>query len=232
MPGCAYAAAVLVRRTHQRPVLPVCNKKQVHGLAQRSIQDEETFLRTALVSRYFLSAELVEEFDGIKMQPGNVKACRSSNEDRGLFEFLKRRSSSQNRISEVHQRGCKYRREVKTTEITVDPWKVMFSKPSINDKFSCGRSLEATIQALQKGDIGITEIPMITVIQQGGCFVTLDHRRLYCFRAALPKGTAIPVMLLKTRWLAHRSIAPNAKVYSAVRVERVKQPGERVCILE
>jgi len=248
MPGCAYAGTVLVRlqqrlpiwSTHSksRKVWPVrqatsvsadiCERKsfsarssihqQAHVLTsqtQNSMVDEEAFVPIASESLYFLSARAGEEFDSKGLfsttRLKDIKTCRSSNED--------------------HWRGCKYRRQVNTTEISVDPWKVMFSKPSICDRFSCGRSIAATIQALQKGDVCVADIPKITVIQQGGCFITLDHRRLYCFRAALPKGTAIPVILLKTRWLANRSIEPNARMYSAVRVERdyLKQ-GERECV--
>lgn len=121
---------------------------------------------------------------------------------------------------EEHWRGCKYRRSVEHTEITVDPWRVMFSKPSISDRFTCGRSLVGTIEGLQKGNINVEDIPKIMVVEQGGRFITLDHRRLYCFRSALPKGTSIQVLLLKTSWLAHRYIPPGAKVYSAVRVEK------------
>lgn len=157
----------------------------------------------------------VEEFDSI----GSL-ATTQSNE-------VKIRKSP----DEAHWRGCKYRRQVETTEITVDPWKVMFSKPCICDRFSCGRSLKDTIAALHKGDIAVHDIPKITVTQLRGRIVTLDHRRLYCFRAALPKGTTIPVMLLKTTWLAHRYIAPNSKMYSAVRVDREHlKNAERECV--
>lgn len=116
-------------------------------------------------------------------------------------------------------RGCKFRRKVETAIIAADPWKIFFSNPRINNCFSCGRSLTDTIEALQKGDITVEDIPKITVVERGGRLITLDHRRLFCFRAALPKGAEIPVQLLQTPWLAHRSLAPNPQVYNSVRVE-------------
>merc|ERR1719160_2491537 len=95
----------------------------------------------------------------------------------------------------------------------------MFSNPRINDRFSCGRSLANTINALQTGSIAVEDIPKITVVRQGDRFITLDHRRLYCFRAALPVGAVIPVMVVESSWLGHRYRTPDAPTYDAVRVE-------------
>lgn len=113
----------------------------------------------------------------------------------------------------------KLRKKLQATVITVDPWKVMFSNPRINDCFSCGRSLADTIKGLQNGSVTVEDVPKIRVIQQRDRFVTLDHRRLYCFRAALPLGTEIPVLLLKQPWLGPKYVVPDAPVYDAVCVE-------------
>eukprot|EP00746_Dinoflagellata_sp_MGD_P143086 gnl/MRDRNA2_/MRDRNA2_75961_c0_seq1.p1 gnl/MRDRNA2_/MRDRNA2_75961_c0~~gnl/MRDRNA2_/MRDRNA2_75961_c0_seq1.p1 ORF type:complete len:263 (+),score=32.40 gnl/MRDRNA2_/MRDRNA2_75961_c0_seq1:167-955(+) len=122
------------------------------------------------------------------------------------------------RVHRKHQ-GCKFRRQEQTRVITVDPWKVMFSNPSINDRFSCGTSLADTIIGLQKGSVTVEDIPKIRVVQQGGRLVTLDHRRLYCFRATVPRGATIPVVLLESPWAERRYLAQDARVYDAVRVE-------------
>jgi hypothetical protein len=203
-----------------------------HGLTFQTPEDEAAFLRIASAHAAGLPVGSIEEFRSESAVDRNLRNAGSSEE----FDSVRGPSTTQPRNviahrneKEAHWRGCKYRRQAESTEITVDPWKVLFSKPNICDKFSCGRSIHNTIKSLQKGEIEVDDIPKITVVQQRGRFITLDHRRLYCFRAALPRGTLIQVKLLKTMWLAHRYIGPNAKVYHAVHVERenLKQ-AERV----
>eukprot|EP00746_Dinoflagellata_sp_MGD_P164854 gnl/MRDRNA2_/MRDRNA2_93769_c0_seq1.p1 gnl/MRDRNA2_/MRDRNA2_93769_c0~~gnl/MRDRNA2_/MRDRNA2_93769_c0_seq1.p1 ORF type:complete len:282 (-),score=47.56 gnl/MRDRNA2_/MRDRNA2_93769_c0_seq1:51-896(-) len=113
-----------------------------------------------------------------------------------------------------------FRKEIESTCIHVDPRKVLFTNPCINDRFSCGRSLESTIAALSSGELSPEDMPFITVVQQGDKVLTLDHRRLYAFRAALPAGTKVPARLLTSNWIPGRYISPNCKTYHAVKVEK------------
>lgn len=112
-----------------------------------------------------------------------------------------------------------FKKEVETESIEVDPHKVLFTNPCINDRFTCGRSVESTIEALTSGELTPDDIPLITVVQQSHRVVTLDHRRLYAFRAAFPPGTKVPARLLKSGLAVDKFSRPDVKVYHAVRVE-------------
>eukprot|EP00746_Dinoflagellata_sp_MGD_P015753 gnl/MRDRNA2_/MRDRNA2_135158_c0_seq1.p1 gnl/MRDRNA2_/MRDRNA2_135158_c0~~gnl/MRDRNA2_/MRDRNA2_135158_c0_seq1.p1 ORF type:complete len:424 (+),score=71.23 gnl/MRDRNA2_/MRDRNA2_135158_c0_seq1:77-1348(+) len=114
-----------------------------------------------------------------------------------------------------------FRKEIETELIQIDPHKVLFIHPCINEKFSCGRNVESTIEALSSGGITPEDIPLITVVAHScGRLVTVNHRRLYAFRASFPPGAKVPAKLLKCPWLALQYASPNRQVYHGVRVDR------------
>lgn len=112
-----------------------------------------------------------------------------------------------------------FRKKACEKYINESPSKVLFTKPCINDRFSCGRTLDSTVAGLKSGSIAIEDIPMITVVERHGRLLTLDHRRLYAFRAALPSDAKVPMRLLQSEWAVDRALLPDSQYYHAVRVE-------------
>lgn len=112
------------------------------------------------------------------------------------------------------------RRKVKVELIYANPHEVFFTCPRIIDRFSCGRSLESTIQDLSSGSLAPEDIPLIRVVRRKGRLQTLDHRRLYAFRAALPLETKIPVKLIVSDYFAETLVPPDAAGRRGVAVDR------------
>lgn len=114
---------------------------------------------------------------------------------------------------------------VHTSRISASPHKVYFMKPCIKARFSCGKSLSKTIEDLKSGNCSVEDIPLITVIQRHGKLISVDHRRLYCFRAAFPQDVEVPMLLAHSsvsEARLNKYVAADCKYYSAVRVEKEK----------
>lgn len=126
---------------------------------------------------------------------------------------------------EVLKRGSKLP-EADCERIFMNPHKVMFIKPSIKSRFSCGRLVSQTIEDLRSGHVSVEDMPLITVIERHGKYLSVDHRRLYAFRAAFPKDVEVPMLLARTECRLMRYVPQDCKGYSSVRVE--SQDGERV----
>lgn len=74
----------------------------------------------------------------------------------------------------------------------LDPEVLHYTQESIKRSFRCGRSLQSTIQELQRNPrAAFQSIPIIQIFALDGKMWTADNRRLYCFRQA--KLTEIPV---------------------------------------
>lgn len=81
--------------------------------------------------------------------------------------------------------------------IKVRPQNILFSNSRVASHFSCGRSLDETIDGLRDGSVLVGDIPPITVVQRGDNLLTLNHRRLYAFRRGLPQDAEVEVRLLE-----------------------------------
>lgn len=101
-------------------------------------------------------------------------------------------------------------------QIVANPHDVLFANPVILERFSCGRSVESTIQALSNGSIDVTSIPLIRVVKRLGKLVTLDHRRLYAFQAALPLDAQVPMKLVHSAVLADQYMPRSGRFQATV----------------
>eukprot|EP00747_Dinoflagellata_sp_TGD_P034512 gnl/TRDRNA2_/TRDRNA2_137304_c0_seq1.p1 gnl/TRDRNA2_/TRDRNA2_137304_c0~~gnl/TRDRNA2_/TRDRNA2_137304_c0_seq1.p1 ORF type:complete len:401 (+),score=46.53 gnl/TRDRNA2_/TRDRNA2_137304_c0_seq1:47-1249(+) len=101
-----------------------------------------------------------------------------------------------------------------------NPHTIQFVNPTIIDRFSCGRSVETTIEELATGKTSVTAIPAIRVIRGSrGGLATLDHRRLHAFRAALPHDATVPVVIVAPEALDFPP-PPEHKWHNRVNLER------------
>lgn len=87
-------------------------------------------------------------------------------------------------------------RKIRFETIMANPHHILYTNPTILDCFCCGRSVESTTMELTSGVTSVKDIPPIRVFQRDGKLLTLDHRRLFAFRAALPLDAEIQVKLL------------------------------------
>lgn len=92
--------------------------------------------------------------------------------------------------------GKTFSRKIKFDTITANPHRILYTNPTILDCFCCGRTVESTTMELTSGTISPKDIPPIRVFQRDGKLLTLDHRRLFAFRAALPPDAEMQVKLL------------------------------------
>jgi len=72
---------------------------------------------------------------------------------------------------------------------------IQFSQSSISASFRDGQTLDATIDLLRDDACVIHQIPRIRVVRHQGKLVTMDNRRLYCFRMAFQDEKLVPVAL-------------------------------------
>jgi len=135
-------------------------------------------------------------------------------------------ATQEDRVLAFHQSLPK-RHKAEFEQITADPHHVLYMNSSINDHFTCGRSLASTTAALANGKITVEDLPLIRVVRRQGKLVTLDHRRLYVFRAVLPRGSMIPMKLLLSEGIAEISFPLACRFRHTVRVESLGTPSMR-----
>merc|ERR1712150_424031 len=112
---------------------------------------------------------------------------------------------------------------VKFDIIAANPHDVLFANDTIMDHFSCGRSVHATISGLAEGRLSVEDIPLIRVVRRGGRLVTLDHRRLYAFKKALPADAQVPMKLILTESFVEKYLGQGtkpSKYRTAVHIEK------------
>lgn len=193
----------------------------------------------SVIARHYSSGETIHRVvwgsSGLALQTNSTLHTDLLSEDLQVSHFpadLHDRSEMPEEIpKETHRRSKDgidsqplYRRKVQYEYMMADPHDILFTRPCINDRFSCGRLVESTIEDLISGQVSLEDIPTITVVRRHDRLLTLDHRRLYAFRAALPIEAQVPVKILMSEWLATKYVAPNCKYYHAVRVEH-ETPG-------
>lgn len=110
-------------------------------------------------------------------------------------------------------------------EVLANPHEVLFTNPAISDHFSCGRSVASTIESLTAGEVSVSDIPKIAVVKRDGKLLTLNHRRLYAFRKALPRDALVPMRLLlpESEKLLVQSLPRVPACSTTVRVEKVQE---------
>merc|ERR1712190_23252 len=104
----------------------------------------------------------------------------------------------------------------------------LFTSPTIIERFSCGRTVEATIEELKTGQTKVEDIPLIRVVRRKDKLLALDHRRLFAFRNALPRSAAVPMRLLLSDVLIEQHLSPNSKSWNSVGIQRTVPIGGKV----
>ncbi|MGH2351657.1 MAG: hypothetical protein ACRDI2_10050 [Chloroflexota bacterium] len=65
-----------------------------------------------------------------------------------------------------------------------DPSTLRFSQDSIDRSFTSGESFDTLISDLKAGRKTAASVPPIRLVERKGMLITLDNRRLYCFKEA------------------------------------------------
>jgi hypothetical protein len=81
--------------------------------------------------------------------------------------------------------------------VDIDPQIIYFTFSRIRPKFSCGRTVQETIDALSNGSLSFLDLPRISVLFDGRHYYSLNNRRLYVFKVLREAGlvTMIPARL-------------------------------------
>merc|ERR1712107_555449 len=90
----------------------------------------------------------------------------------------------------------------------------------MGERFSCGRTVDETIEELRSGQT--------KVVRRKGKLLTLDHRRLYAFRAALPRCAEVPMRLLLSDVLIEQHLCANSRCSNTVGIQRTVPIGGKV----
>eukprot|EP00796_Vickermania_ingenoplastis_P005727 gene5727-4088_t len=92
----------------------------------------------------------------------------------------------------------------------VDPSHIYFTFSRIRPVFSCGRTIDSTLQQFMHGELCPTDLPLLCVFTDAaGRYYSQNNRRLYIFKQLKEKGflTTVPVRLRPlpgTRRMAHK----------------------------
>ena len=73
-------------------------------------------------------------------------------------------------------------------EIEIDPDIVYFTFSRVRPFFSCGRPVQATLDALLKGEINTADLPQISLLFDGRDYFSLNNRRLFVFKTLKQAG--------------------------------------------
>lgn len=158
--------------------------------------------------------------------------CLTTSSSASSLPFLRRASA---RGAVARQAGAiectrlsPVRRPRKTTWTHTEwvrPKQILFSRPCISERFSCGKLVQETIDDLRSGAISPEGIPRISVVRQAGRLLTLDHRRLFAFQQGLPDDAEIEVGIVDGDFYPDRAggcVPEKCSSYQAVQVERLR----------
>jgi len=147
------------------------------------------------------------------------KCPRTGHADATLVrEITKQRSDS---ALPWYQSWSGHQHALEFETIWANPHKVLFTNSIISTHFSCGRTVQSTIDALASGSIAPKDIPTIRIVRRNGKLLTLDHRRLYAFQKALPAHAEVPMKLLLCDYALTQGVPPSIRGRSSVRIEKV-----------
>lgn len=73
--------------------------------------------------------------------------------------------------------------------ITLSPERIYFTHSRVRPQFTgCNKVIADTLKEIVEGRTRVTDIPMITVIENDGNYFSLNNRRLYLFKELLKLG--------------------------------------------
>lgn len=81
--------------------------------------------------------------------------------------------------------------------VNIDPFLIYFTFSRIRPVFSCGRTVDETVQAIVSGRQSVADLPRISVLFDGANYYSLNNRRLYVFKTLREAGivTTVPARL-------------------------------------
>ncbi|CAE8623186.1 unnamed protein product [Polarella glacialis] len=106
-----------------------------------------------------------------------------------LFKYVKKGKQTKAEINEIEFEG-----PMTLNVVCIRLGDIFFTQSSIHSTFSNGDDLHDTIRDLQTGLMSVDNVPQITIVRYGGKWYSVDNRRLYCFKAALPADAEISVI--------------------------------------
>ncbi|KAG5480399.1 hypothetical protein LSCM4_06165 [Leishmania orientalis] len=82
-------------------------------------------------------------------------------------------------------------------EVEIDPLVVYFTFSRIRPRFSCGRTIERTLQQFRDGELHPRDLPLLSVLTDGAHYYSQNNRRLYAYKQLKREGLidTIPVRL-------------------------------------
>ena len=72
--------------------------------------------------------------------------------------------------------------------VEVDPSIIYFTFSRVRPFFSCGRPVQATLDAITRGETQTWDLPSISLLFDGKHYFSLNNRRLFVFKALKDAG--------------------------------------------
>ncbi|KPI86707.1 hypothetical protein ABL78_4223 [Leptomonas seymouri] len=81
--------------------------------------------------------------------------------------------------------------------VDIDPLPIYFTFSRIRPRFSCGRTIESTIQQFRNGELQPRDLPLLSVLTDGTDYFSQNNRRLYTYKQLKREGLleSVPVRL-------------------------------------
>ncbi|GET88150.1 hypothetical protein, conserved [Leishmania tarentolae] len=103
--------------------------------------------------------------------------------------------------------------------IDVDPLLVYFTFSRIRPRFSCGRTIESTLQQFRDSELQPRDLPLLSVLTDGAHYYSQNNRRLYVYKQLRREGLleTLPVRLrpLPQTKRMHSKYSPNTCALNA-----------------
>lgn len=103
--------------------------------------------------------------------------------------------------------------------VLIDPSVVYFTFSRIRPQFSCGRTIQSTLESIQRGELDVNSLPTITILHDphSGHFFSLNNRRLYLFKKLKEMGL---IQAVQARLKAVPDTRRMGEKYSAEKCSR------------
>jgi hypothetical protein len=81
--------------------------------------------------------------------------------------------------------------------VDIDPLVIHFTFSRIRPRFSCGRTIESTLQQFRDGELQPRDLPLLSVLTDGTHYFSQNNRRLYTYKQLKREGVldVVPVRL-------------------------------------
>jgi len=115
--------------------------------------------------------------------------------------------------------------------VDINPDRVYFTFSRIRPQYSCGRTIESTLNAIRNKELLPSQLPQITLLTDGKNYFSLNNRRLYTFKTLKAEGLLQTIRarvktVPQTKRMAEKYTPAKCSLVATLMRQKVNASGE------